>query len=289
MPFSIKGVFLTGVLPFLSVWPLQAEEGADKSQFHLFNPTPDHLLRDLSTDRPDLTESPYTVDAGHFQIETDFVNVTFDRDQSGGSDVRSRSEAYGGVNLKIGLMNHVDLQTVFNVHVIETSKDRVTGINTQAQGFGDITTRLKINLWGNDQGRTALGFMPFVKYPLSATGVRNGRTEGGFILPFALDIGSGWGLGAQTEVDFVSDDSGGHDTEYFNTITIGHDILGNLAGYTEFAALAAPESATSWQGMWNVGFTYAVNKNTQLDCGCNFGVTDSAPDYNPFFGVTFRF
>ena len=44
--------------------------GADKSSYTLFNPTPDRLLRDMTTDRPDVTESPFTVDAGHIQIES---------------------------------------------------------------------------------------------------------------------------------------------------------------------------------------------------------------------------
>lgn len=45
----------------------------DKRQFTLFNPTPDKLMREMSTDRPDTTESPYTVDAGHFQFELDLA------------------------------------------------------------------------------------------------------------------------------------------------------------------------------------------------------------------------
>ena len=119
-----------------------ADQPSDKSKYHLFHPTPDHLLRDLSTDRPDLTESPYTVDAGHFQIETDFVNASFDHDKSGGGDVYSRSETYGGINFKIGLLNQVDLAKPFsNVHVIDMSKNRITGAKTREQGFGDITTR----------------------------------------------------------------------------------------------------------------------------------------------------
>ena len=56
----------------------------DKSTYNLFNPTPRELMREMSTDRPDQTESPYTVDAGHFQMEMDFVKATFDRDKSGG-------------------------------------------------------------------------------------------------------------------------------------------------------------------------------------------------------------
>ena len=46
---------------------------------------------------------------------------------------------------------------------------------------------------------------------------------------------------------------------------------------------------SNWQGQFDVGFTYAVNDNTQLDIGCNFGVTRSAPDFNPFIGLSFRF
>jgi hypothetical protein len=39
-------------------------------QYSLFNHTPDRLLRDMTTDRPDTMESPFTVDAGHMQVET---------------------------------------------------------------------------------------------------------------------------------------------------------------------------------------------------------------------------
>ena len=44
---------------------------ADKSQYTLFNPTPKEQMRPFNTDRPTKSNVPYTVDAGHFQIETD--------------------------------------------------------------------------------------------------------------------------------------------------------------------------------------------------------------------------
>jgi hypothetical protein len=33
-------------------------------------------MRELSADRPDKTDCPFTVDAGHFQVEMDFANLT---------------------------------------------------------------------------------------------------------------------------------------------------------------------------------------------------------------------
>ena len=51
----------------------------DKSSYNLFNPVPENLMRELSPDRPDKTESPYTLDAGHFMLEMDFANFTYDK------------------------------------------------------------------------------------------------------------------------------------------------------------------------------------------------------------------
>ena len=83
---------------------------ADKSGYSLANPVPPALLRELSTDRPDQTESPYTVDAGHFQVEMDFFNYTADRDTAGGADLRARAWSVAPLNLKLGLTNRLDVQ-----------------------------------------------------------------------------------------------------------------------------------------------------------------------------------
>jgi hypothetical protein len=280
-----------GLAVVISVAALQAgaEESPDKTKYHLFNPTPSAQMRELSTDRPDQTESPYTVDAGHFQIEMDLANGTLDRDKSNGGDVRSQVWGFGGMNLKAGLLNNVDIQFVLDGYVDARTKDYVANTSVRDSGFGDVQTRLKINLWGNDGGSTAFALMPFVKWPLPQTALRNGKTEGGIILPLGVELPAGWGMGLMTEVDFVRDSSNAFDTEYFNTITFSHDIVGDLGGYVEFAALFTPESDAQWQGQIDVGLTYGLNENTQLDIGCNFGVTSVAPDYNPFIGLTVRF
>ena len=268
---------------------LGAGDPIDKSGYHLFDPTPREYMRELSTDRPDQTESPYTVDAGHFQVEIDIVNATFDRDHSGGGDRRTTDYAVSTLNLKAGLSNNVDIQFVLGTYLHSRVDDLMVGTVTTASGFGDIQTRLKINFWGNDGGKTAFGMMPFVKWPLSQSDLRNGDLEGGVIFPFGMDLGGGWGMGAQTEFDFVSNGEGDYDVEYFNTITFGHGIVGNLDGYVEFAALFTANTESDWQGRVSLGFTYALNVDAQLDWGCNFGVTATAPDFNPFIGFTYRY
>jgi hypothetical protein len=85
---------------------LPASFAADKSHFTLFNPTPRDQLRELSTDRPDQTESPYTVDAGHWQFEFDFANFT--TDDEGGT--RTQTLNIAPLNAKLGLTSSTDLQ-----------------------------------------------------------------------------------------------------------------------------------------------------------------------------------
>ena len=261
----------------------------DKSRYNLFRPTPRESMREMSTDRPDQTESAYTVDAGHFQMEMDFVNAVFDHDRSGGVDVRTTVLGVAPLNLKVGLLNNVDVQFVLDSYVQSRVEDRVAGTVTRASGFGDLQTRLKVNLWGNDGGKTALAIMPFVKWPLSASSLRNGKTEGGVIVPLAVELPRGWSMGLMTEFDFVRNDEAGYDTDFVNSITFSHDIVGDLGGYVEFFSVVSTAANSEWQGQADLGFTYALNSNTQLDFGCNFGVTKSAPDFNPFVGLSLRF
>ena len=283
----VAGVLLA---PHMVLLPGRAESGptGDKSGDSLFHPTPPDQMREMSTDRPDQTESAYTVGAGHFQVEMDLVSAGFDRDRSSGGDVQTTGWGTS-LNLKAGLLDNVDIQFVFDPYVQTRVEDNATDTVDKASGFGDLQTRLKVNLWGNDGGSTAFAMMPFVKWPLGESSLRNGKTEGGaiFILGYALP--AGWSSAVMTEFDFVANDTGGYVTEFINSITFSHDIVGKLGGYVELFSVVSSAGNVDWQGQFDVGFTYAVNNNLQLDTGCNFGVTESAPDFNPFIGLSLRF
>jgi hypothetical protein len=267
-----------------------ADEAMDKSGFHLFKPVPADHLREMSTDRPDKTESAYTVDAGHFQIEMDLVTYERDHDTAAGANTVTESWGVAPINLKVGLCNRVDLQLVLDTYSHVRTVDRVGNTRTTQRGFGDITTRLKVNLWGNDDGRTALAVMPFVKLPSNQDHLGNHAVEGGVILPLALDLGGGFGMGLMTEFDFAQDSaSTDYHAEFVNSVTVSHDIVGNLGGYLEFWSLASAERGARWQGTLDVGLTYGLTKNIQLDGGINLGVTKSAPDLQPFLGLSIRF
>ena len=258
----------------------------DKSGYHLFNPVPENLMRDLSPDRPDETESPYTVDAGHFQLEMDFANFT--RDDAAGVETSAWNVA--PFNFKIGLLNTVDLQLVYDNYLNVRTKDNATGATLRQSGFGDLTTRLKINLWGDDGGQTAFALLPFVKFPTSTDGLGNNAVEGGVIFPLAVKLPADFDLGLETAVSCLRNDSdGNYHADFINSITLDHAIIGKLSGYLEFFSGVSTERNAGWIGTVDIGLEFLVTKNVQLDCGCNFGVTQAADDFNPFAGITVRF
>lgn len=279
-------------------------DASDKSQYTLFNPTPKEFMRDMTTDRPDKTESPYTVDAGHFQFEMDLVSYTYDNEHAGGVETRVDAFAIAPINLKVGLCNRVDLQVVvetWNDVRTKTGPEEpnnshppppIPNVEVHQRGFGDVTTRLKYNFWGNDGGKTAFAAMPFVKLPTNQDELGKNSVEGGLILPLAVALPLDFGMGLMTEFDFNRDAMGnGHHTEFVNSITFSHDrlLVKDLGGYVEFFSLVSGERGSRWIGTLDLGLTYGLSENVRLDAGVNIGVTKAADDLNPFVGLSLRF
>lgn len=262
-----------------------AENDADKSAFNLFNPVPRQLMRELAPDRPDATENPHTVDAGHFQLEMDFANFTYN--QAGNETLHAWN--FAPLNFKVGLLNNVDLQFVYDNFLHVHTRDRATGAASQS-GFGDFTTRLKINLWGNDEGRTALALLPYVKFPTSTSHLGNDAVEGGIILPLAVELPGDFELGTEGAVGIFQDQNGnGRHAEFIGSITVDHAIIGKLSGYLEFFSSFSTETHSQWIGTADVGLEYLLTKDVQLDCGCNIGLTPAADTAHAFTGITIRF
>lgn len=280
---------LVVALPLIGLTSLAAEP-ANKSLYHLFNPTPRELMREMSTDRPDKTESPYTVDAGHFQIESDLAIYTHDHDRADGADVRADSWSFATLNLKAGLCNFSDLQFVLFPYSRVRTENLKTRTIIRQSGFGDVLTRLKINLWGNDEGACAGAIMPYVKWPASQDDLGNRAIEGGVILPVSFELLYGFSAGAMTQFDWLQDsDSHDYHPEFVNTITVSRQIVGKLDGFVEFYSLVSAETGAPWVGTLDFGFTYALTDDIQLDTGAYVGVTRSATDIAPFVGFSMRF
>jgi len=265
---------LAAILFFAAVvLPAETNLSKEKADYHWLNPTPDALLRALSPDRPDATESPVTVDAGHYVWE---VSVADWRRNDGDETVTLLAS-----NFKVGLTPATDLQIVFDAYQRVNPEG---GASTE--GFGDVQLRLKYNLWGNDGGRTAFALFPYIKIP-TGTRLSNEKWEGGLILPLSVELSDTVGLGLMAEVDWVYNDSDNrHVIEFLHSAVIGFDLTERLGTFIEYIGITGEDP---YQAYAAGGFTYGVNENLVLDFGLQAGLSDTAEDIAVFAGFTRRF
>lgn len=266
------------------------EKPADKSHYSIFSPTPATLLREFDTARPDHTDSPHTIDAGHLQLETDIVSYTHDRHNSDRSFVRSDHWAFANANFRLGLTNWADLEFIVPFFQNNRDKDTTTGIATRQQGIGDFSVLLKMNFWGNDGGKTSGGLELFVKTPTASRHLGNGKVEGGGLLLFETALPGDFDLGINSGVSITANDAGdGHHAEIINSASVSHKVFGPLSAYAEFWSDVSAQSHTPAVGTVDLGLLLMIGKNVQFDTGVNIGVTRSAPDIQTVFGVSVRF
>lgn len=230
-------------------------------------------LRPLSTDRPDTTESPFTVDSGHFQFELEIGALTRDGGES--------SYSLGELNAKYGLNTCTDVQFVLPLY------NHIAG---GAEGFGDMQIRVKRNLWGNDEGENALAVMPFIQLPTGADGISSDEVEGGIIVPFGFDGAGGWGYGLQAELDVVANDSGsGHHFSFLTSATAAHALTEKLGAFFEIVGIFSDGSEATSEYYFNSGLTYGVTDTLQFDGGVRVGLSGDSEDFTPFLGVSAKF
>lgn len=236
--------------------------------------------RELTTDRPDSTESPFTIEPGHVQAEMDFANYT--RDRSGGTTATQWEAA--PLNLRVGVA--ADLEVGIFVTPFQRQDERTAaGPRTRSHGFGDLVWRTKLNLFGNDGGGPALGAIADVKLPTASGGLGNGKFEAEFIVPVAFALPDGWSAGAMTGVALVHDGTS-YQAVWGNTFTCGRELATDLAGFLEVTSSAGsgPHVAS-----FNAGLTRRFGRDLQFDVGVNLGLSRQAPDSLIFAGLARRF
>lgn len=238
-------------------------------------------VRPMVTDRPDTTESPFTVPAGMFQVEMSF----FDYARAVSDGEKGEGWIWGQTNLKVGLAQDLDLQVVFNSY--QEAKFTSKSGTQRFSGFGDVTVRLKKNLWGNDSGNTALGLMPYVNVPTHAE-LSGEEWSGGLIVPFSWTLTDRLTLGLMGQADIVHDyDTNGQDVEWVHSATLGIDLTEDVGMYVELVGIAGEDA--DYVALFDTGLTLAVTDNLVFDAGVRIGLNRPAPDFGVFSGVSFRF
>ena len=248
-----------------------------KANFSLLKPIPRSLMRGFETDRPDITESAYTIDAGHFQLETDL----FKTDITNFNNIKTIDNYYTFLNLKLGLTHNIDVQLVVSPFV--NSKIKIENSVTNTSGFGNVTLRIKKNLWGNNGGKSALAIIPFINFPKQSQ-----KLSGGIILPFAIKLPKDWGLGSQLQTDLIpNNSSNAYHFNFLASVTLTHPLVKKTNFFVESFVIQETK-LNLFEYYFNGGLIYEATKNLKVDTGFNYGIK-SISNKTYFIGLSFRY
>jgi hypothetical protein len=268
---------------------LARADDLDKSGYTLFDPVPDDLLRKFAPDRPAKGFSVRTVDAGHFEIETDLISTTISNSPGG------TTHSFQGLDptLKLGLTNWMDIEVQFNgLQYTESADGTSSPFNFQnSTGFGDVFLRSKINLLGNDNGPVGFALIPYVKLPSSTPLISNGAVEGGLIAPLALRPAD-FIVTLMTEVDDLkSATSNNRFANFVNLVSVSHAVPGTegINATVELFSSVGTDPGTPPVYTLDFGMNFRLSQHTILDVGVNLGLNSAAPKAQVYTGISARF
>jgi hypothetical protein len=254
--------------------------GGGQPDYTVFNPVPDSQLGPICTDRPTKSNGPCSVPAGHFQLESDLLNVTFQRTDG----VTTDTYLFTDPTLKLGLNKTTDAEVSLVPLETVVTHDRVAGDSTLT-GVGDLFARLKWNFIGADGGDVSIALSPYVKLPTARHGIGDGTVEEGLLIPAQITLPAGWALTLNGEVDALKnqDDTGRH---------ANHPVTKALTGSAEvWSDVNDDPSGTIRQYSFDLALAWIPDglANIQFDGGVNIGLNDATPGAQVYVGVSRRY
>ena len=271
------------IIALISFFAMEVFSQQKTKKYNLFNAVPKKEMRDLSTDRPDATESANTLDAGHFQIESDLFKTIRNRKDG----ILSIENNYNVANLKLGLTNSVDFHLIVNTYVNTFQKDETGNKTNNKSGFGNMTIRVRKNLWGNDDGKTALAIMPYVSLPTGKMYDDN-AVEGGVVFPFNLTITDVFSFGTQAQFDWTkSQNRAGYHASISQSAVLGMAFTKRTEMFVE-SYYNYDFEKKKIDVSFNTGPSYELTENLKIDAGVNLGLTKNT-DKVYFIGFSFRY
>lgn len=244
----------------------------------------------IATDRPDQTECPYLVPTGLFQIET---GTWIENDKSG--NIRQQNITYNTSLLKYGVSKNFELRFIAE-YKGEYTYDRSTdtllsknvGMNSVAIGTKificeqkgiipktSLIAHLQLPYFGRKD------FRPNHLAPRFRFTMQNTITD---------RISLSYNLGGEWEGNTGS-------STIIYTVSLAIGLVDRLGMYVEAYGFVTENSNNQDQfdgsftddHRFDMGFTYLLQNNLQLDVSGGVGLTDDSPDNFLSCGVSWRF
>lgn len=221
---------------------------------------------DLVTDRPDQTESALTVPPMRVQIEAGVE--AFEQDGV-------RFLAAPSALVRVGIVSGLEFRLSGGYLRITDAFDRTI------DGLGGVGIGAKVQLFGSYTEPLKGALIAEVAPPVGSEGLAPEGTDGAVVLCLANEFGP-VALGANLGVELVE----GAAPSGLYSLVYGSGIAGNVSGFLE--VFGSVSSAGGPEHSFNVGTTFLLWPNFQIDLANAFPLSDAAPEGLFTAGISWR-
>lgn len=237
----------------------------------------------LASDRPDFTEASSTVGQGVSQLEMGYTYFYDD-----GAGTRLHAHSYPELLLRQGfLADWLELRVAWTYNSESDAFNPVTG---SVHGSDDIYLGVKLGLTPQQGALPEMSLMPQMTVPVG------GAFSAGEVLPglswlYGWEISEFISTGGSTQynlaVDELTQEIHG---ELAQSWTVGYSLAENVGAYTEWFMFAPAGADTArTEHYFDVGLTYNLSNDLQLDVRVGKGVSAASTDFFTGAGAVVRF
>ncbi len=241
---------------------------------------------EIGTDRPDFAESSAVVGKGRFQIETSLAGL---RDSAGGSRTRLTGTP---TLLRYGIADTVELRLETDGWQRSTVTDTATGLRVREKGAADASLGLKWHVRDGDEkaGSAALAWLLHADIDSGSAAYRGQGVRPSLRLAMEWELDDEVSVGLMPGLLLDRREGGGRYAVGIAAVTVSKGWTERWHSYLELAGqrLASKKNGGSVVTL-DVGATYLLTQDVQLDLGVSFGTTRYTPDFAWTTGVSIRF
>jgi len=234
-------------------------------------------------DRPSVTASSQVVGQGRVQLE---IGANWDRERHEALHVRTLGTP---TLLRIGLGDTTELRVETDGRSIARTFEPATGVRSTSTGWQSTAVGLKWHIADGEGQRPSLGLIGSVTLPTGSAALRGKGLLPRLEMAAEWEISDDWSLAITPGVGADVDDGGVRFGYAVLAASLGRKLTERLQGFVE---LAAPQVASSSHGgaqaQVDVGVSWLLNKNCQVDAMVVRGLNHHTPDLGLAFGLSVR-
>lgn len=237
----------------------------------------------INADRPNIANSSQVVGAGRIQLE---MGVNWDRQRDDDLHVRTLSTP---VLLRFGIGDRTELRLENDGRNIEHDTDPTTRARTTNAGWNATSIGFKWHFADVDGVTPALALLGNLTLPTGSRALRGRGPLPQIQLAAEWELPEDWSLAVTQGVGKDWDDDGARYSYGILAASVGKKFSERVQGFLE---VGAPQIASTTHGgkqlQVDMGVSWLVNRDCQVDVMVVRGLNSNTPDISLAFGLSVR-